>query len=202
MSDPTRQPKILGFAGHRNVPDPEGLRNIIREELSEMKDKLGGRVIGISSAAAGADLIFLRSCIDLRIPTIVVLPFSEARFAEDFEDSAEWELAEKLFGVALAKYITPGGREAPEAYQAVSRNLIEWADVFLFAWGGKPARGIGGTGETVEEAREIGLPTRIIDAGTLEAEWTIPMDSGRKARHGFKTRKDLVDFLDLRFAAD
>lgn len=202
MSDPSRQPKILGFAGHRNVPDPAALRIAIREGLLEMKDRLGGRVIAICSAAAGADLIFLRACVDIRIPMIVVLPFPEARFAEDFEDPAEWELAEKLIAVALAKYVTTGGKGVPEAYHAVSRNLIEWADAFLFAWDGKPPRGIGGTGETVEEARHLGIPTRIIDAGSLIATWTIPMDAERKARHGFENRQDLLDFLDLRFSRE
>lgn len=201
MSDTSRQPKILGFAGHRDIPDPGELRKVVRDEVSAMKEALGGRVIGISGAAAGADLVFLRACVDLRIPMIVVLPFSETRFAEDFEDPAEWDLAEKLMGVALAKYVTPGRKEAPEAYRSVSRNLIEWTDAFLFAWDGMPARGTGGTGETVDEAREVGIPTRVIDAASLDTRWAIPMDAGRQARHGFGTRKDLLDFLDLRFAA-
>ena len=201
MSETSRQPKLIAFAGHRHVPHPQGLRTAVRESLSEMKDALGGRVIAISSAAAGADLIFLRACIDLRIPMIVVIPFPEERFSEDFEDPAEWEMVEKLLGVALAKYITPGGKAAPEAYQAVSHNLLEWADAFLFAWDGKPPLGPGGTGETVQEAQDSGLPARIIEADTLVAKWSIPPDASRKARHGFGTRQDLLDFLDLRFAA-
>ncbi len=201
MSDFSRQPKVIGFAGHRNVPDRMALGEVIRRELGEMKDALGGRVIAISSAAAGADLVFLRACVDLRIPMVVVLPFPEERFSEDFEDPREWELAEKLLGVALSRHVTPGGKEAPEAYQAASRNLLEWADAFLFAWDGKPPRGVGGTGETVEDSRDAGIPTRVIDATSLEARWIVPMDAGRGARHGFETRKDLLDFLDLRFAA-
>lgn len=200
MKDFSRQPKILGFAGHRYVPDPEGLRGIVRNELAEMRERLGGRVIGVSSAAAGADLIFLRACVDLRIPVIVILPFAEEKFSKKFENPEEWKMADKLMGVALVKYVAPGAMESPQAYQAVSRNLIEWADAFLFVWDGKPARGIGGTGETVEEAKEIGIPTRIIDAETLEARWTVPLDEGRKAKHGFETRQDLLDFLDLRYA--
>ncbi len=200
MSDTTRQPKLIAFAGHRRVPHPQGLRIAIRESLSEMRDALGGRVIAISSAAAGADLIFLRTCIDLRIPAVVILPFPEERFSEDFEDPAEWEMVEKLLGVALAKYVTPGEKEAPEAYQAVSHNLLEWADAFLFAWDGNPPRGIGGTGETVREAQDTGLPARIINADTMVVKWTTPPDPTRKARHGFETRKDLLDFLDLKFA--
>ncbi len=194
-----RQPRLLGFAGHRKVPDPEALRIAIRGELLKMKELLGEGMTGISSAAAGADLLFLRSCIELRIPTIVILPFHEKRFSEDFEDAEEWALAEKLMGVSLARYVTPGGHGAPEAYRSVSRDLIDWADAFLFAWDGKPPRGVGGTGETVGEARDLGIPARVIDAVSLEVSWAVPFDFRQKARHGFGSRKELLDFLDLRF---
>jgi hypothetical protein len=188
MSDASDQPKLLGFAGHRMVTDKEALREAIRRELVAMKGLLGNRMIAISSAAAGADLIFLKSCVELRIPAIVILPFPEERFSEDFEDEEEWAMAQRLSGVALARYVAPGGKEAPEAYQIVSRLLLEWADAFIFAWNGEPQKGAGGTGETVEEARDLGIPSRVIDSRSLAA------------RHGFHSRADLLDFLDTRFA--
>lgn len=200
MSDLSRQPKIIGFAGHRTLPDREGLAASLSADLAALKSGIGGRLIAMCSAAAGADLVFLRKCVELRIPAIVLLPFPEERFAEDFDDKLEWSVAEQLTSVALAKYVAVGGLEAPAAYQAVSRNLVEWADVFLFAWDGEQARGPGGTGETVAEARDLGIPTKVIDPATLKSEWTVPLDPARKARHGFETRADLLDFLDLRFA--
>ena len=62
MSDFSRQPKVIGFAGHRNVPDRLALGEVIRRELGKMKDALGGRVIAISSAAAGAMWLPPRLC--------------------------------------------------------------------------------------------------------------------------------------------
>jgi len=200
MSDASEQPKLLGFAGHREVPDAEGLREAIRSEVEAMKELLGKRMIVISSAAAGADLLFLKTCVELRIPAMVILPFPEERFAEDFEDAEEWAMAQRLCGVALAKYIAPGGLGAPEAYQLVSRLMLEWADAFLFAWNGDAPRGVGGTGETVGEARDRGIPSRVIDATSFATRWVTPPDTGRRARHGFESRADLLDFLDARFA--
>jgi hypothetical protein len=200
MSDASEQPKLLGFAGHREVPDAEGLREAIRSEVEAMKKLLGKRMIVISSAAAGADLLFLKTCVELRIPAIVILPFPEERFAEDFEDAEEWAMAQRLCGVALAKYIAPGGLGAPEAYQLVSRLMLEWADAFLFAWNGDAPRGVGGTGETVGEAWDLGIPSRVIDATSFASRWLTPPDAGRRARHGFESRADLLDFLDARFA--
>lgn len=200
MSDVAEQPKLLGFAGHREVHDTEGLRGAIRREVVAMKELLGKRMIAICSAAAGADLLFLKTCVELRIPAIVILPFPEERFAEDFEDAEEWAMAQRLCGVALAKYIVPGGLGAPEAYQVVSRHILEWADAFLFAWNGEPSRGMGGTGETVGEARDLGIPSRVIDVTSFASSWLTPPDPGRGARHGFGLRADLLDFLDVRFA--
>lgn len=196
------QPKILGYAGHGNGSDRDVLRATLRQEVSKIQDALETKLIAISGATSGGDLVFLRTCVELRIPTIVVLPFSEHRLGDIFDDPEEWELARKLMGVCLAKYVSPGNNEAPEAYQSVSRNLIEWADAFLFVWDGEQSRALGDTGQAVQEASEIGLPTRIIDPVSFKARWTIPLDPKRSARHGFETRQELLDFLDLRFAAN
>lgn len=187
MIDPGKQPKLLGFAGHRRVQDAEGLRGAIRRELLEMRELLGGRIIAVSSAVEGADLIFLRTCVDLRIPAIVILPFTEGKFSEEFEDAKEREMAKHLTGVALARYV------APEDSHAASRHLLEWADVFLFAWDGDSQM------EAVGEARDLGIPSRIIDPTSLEARWGVPPEGARKARHGFESRAELLDFLDARY---
>lgn len=200
MNEHPPQPRLIGFAGHRRVDDRKALTTAIREELAHIREKLGPRLITLSSAAAGADLIFLRACVELRIPAIIVLPFPEERFAQDFDDTEEWGMAEKLMSVSLAKYVVAGGHEAPEAYQVVSRHLVEWADAFLFAWNGERPLGKGGTGETVEEARDLGIPARIIDTGSMTVRWTHHPDPQCVARHGFATRKELLEFLDARFA--
>jgi len=201
MTGITEQPKLLGFAGHRNVLATEGLREAIRSETLAMQSLLGERMIALCSAAAGADLLFLKTCVELRIPAIVFLPFPEERFAEDFENTEEWAMARSLCGVALARYVAPGDYQAPEAYQVVSRLLLEWADAFLFAWSGEPPKGAGGMGETVEDARDLGIPSRVIDTKSFVPRWETPHDPHRKARHGYPSRADLLDFLDTRFSA-
>lgn len=191
MNEPGSQPRLIGFAGHRNVSDREALGLAIRRELALMRETFGPRLTAFSSAAAGADLVFLRACVELRIPTIVILPFTLERFAKDFDDLGEWEMARHLMSVSLAKYVAPGENEGQQAYQVVSRHLIEWADVFLFLEQGE-------TLETVEEARDLGIPARIIDAAGLDARWSFEPDPNRRARHGFGTRKELLEFLDAR----
>lgn len=185
MKDTGGQIKLLGFVGPRVIPDHASLRKAIAVALSEMKAQLGDRITAICGAGPGADLVFLRACVEMRIPAIVIMPYPEERLAEDFPDKEEWVFARHLTGVALAKYVAPGGM--------VSRHLLDWADAFLFASDGEDSlRG---------EARDLGIPSRIIDASTLGASWDIPPDPQRSARHGFDNRADLLDFLDARFAA-
>ncbi len=165
---PLRRLWILGFAGHRTLGDPGKVAASIRHSVAHFRKQVGGDVIGRVSAAAGADLLFLEACRDEGLAYSVVLPFPEDRFREDFEDDAEWSRAKSLIDGAASVEIAPGHEGAPEAYHLASREIIDVADAMIFVWDGKPARGIGGTGETVEDARNRQLPHQIIDATSGE----------------------------------
>jgi hypothetical protein len=162
---------LVGFAGHRKVADPAALKLVIRKELEDFDADLDGEVMGIASAAAGADLLFLEACVELGIRTVVILPFGPERFRQDFDDPEEWERSERLVDAALWSEVAPGNEEAPAAYHIVARRILEVADRMLFAWDGQPARGLGGTGETVAEAEHWEIPARIIATDTLEVRW-------------------------------
>jgi hypothetical protein len=166
---PFRRVWIIGFAGHRAVADPVALKAAIVAVLREFQAGVEGELSGRASAAAGADLLFLEACRELGLGYSVVLPFGEERFREDFDDPAEWARAKVLMDGAANVEIAPGNEVAPEAYHLAAREILDVCDAMLFAWDGKPARGIGGTAESVGEARERGLPLRVIDAATLQA---------------------------------
>lgn len=193
MIDREKQPKLLGFAGHADVADAGALRIVIREELLRMREILGARMIAVSGAAAGADLIFLKNCVELRIPTVVILPSPKVHFQKHFKNAEEWKLAEGLLSVALEVYQV---LEAGEDRQLISRQMLDWADAFLFGWDAEVA---GKTGETMEDARHMGVPARVIDAGSLIGRWEIEVDQSRAARHGFADRRELLEFFDARF---
>lgn len=198
--DFSRQPKLLGFAGGCCGGDREALRLAIRGGLVEVKDLLGGRLVGLCGAVGGADFIFLRCCVELRVPVVVILPFGEEAFCGDFTDEDERGLAGHLMGVALARYVVPGGKGGQAADGVVPRILLEWADAFLFGWGGEPERGGGGAGEALYEAECLGIPALVVEAGGAGGCWRVEADVSREARHGFETRKELLEFFDARFA--
>ena len=49
--------------------------------LLEWIDKVPGVVYGVTSAAAGADLLFAETCLELHLPIRVFLPFPRSNFA-------------------------------------------------------------------------------------------------------------------------
>lgn len=200
MNDAAKQPKLLGFAGQRDVIDSEHLRAVTRSEVIAMRDLLGKRMIAITSAAPGADGIFLKTCVELRIPVIVFLPFPEEQFADVFKDAEEWAMTRRLCSVALARYVVSGENLASDSSHLVTQQLLEWADAFLFASRGELQEGASYTAEAVKEARDLGIPSRMIDVVSYTAKWETPPDPRRKAKHGFDTRADLLDFLDARFS--
>lgn len=162
---------FVGFAGHRRVEDPAAAKRSIKRELERLKEGSDGELAGIASAAAGADLLFLEACGELELKTVVILPFGKERFREDFDDPAEWRRACDRMDAAWWLETAPGGEDAPEAYHVVAREVLEVADRMIFLWDGQPARGLGGTAESIAEAKEHGIPSRVINANTLEADW-------------------------------
>ncbi len=166
---------FIGFAGHRAVPDPVAAKAAIRRELDLITTTVHGEPIGIASAAAGADLLFLDACQEAGLRTVVVLPFSKERFAADFDDPEEWQHACRCMDAAWWLEVSPGGEDAPAAYHVTAREVLEISDRMLFLWNGQPARGLGGTAESVNEARDRGIASRVIDATTLQAVWDGPV---------------------------
>lgn len=171
--------KLLGFAAVADVTDPSAFAAAIRSELEAARDLLGANMIVLSGAGTESDLIFLRTCIELRIPTIVLLCSDET-----FDHVEKSKLLENLLSVSLAKY--------PLASSAQASPILEWADVLLCAC-------CDDEDEILADAIALGIPTRKLHSHSHEANWTHPPHPSNPARHGFPTRRELLEFLDKRF---
>jgi len=159
----------IGFSGHRKLEDEAKCRALICEFLSDRKAKVPGIVYGISSAAAGADLLFCECCISLDIPLRILLPSSRQDFKGDFEP-ADWARAEALFAQAISVEETSDGALKSEKYYECGIRTIQESQVLLALWDGEPARGLGGTEQMVTFARKIGRPTFWINTDTGATE--------------------------------
>lgn len=181
MSPPIRQPRLLAFSAVPELLLAANLQETIRAEMQGMKQLLGEGLIAVSPAASPAELLFFKACVDLRIP-VIVLASSDGPQPADTRHQA---LSKALLSVALARYTTPVTHTRP-----ISTYLLEWADVLLLT-DSAPSSGV-----ILEDALAIGIPTRTLSP----ALWRIPFAPDTSARHGFDSRRDLLDFLDLRFA--
>lgn len=166
-----RLPAVLaiGFTGHRKLPDEERSREVICRFLREQKTANPGIVYGVSSAAAGGDLLFAESCLELDIPLRILLPMPQERFRNDF-DASGWARAELVLSRAISVEVTADHEKRAEGYYECGIETVQQSQLLMALWDGREARGMGGTAEIVGFARAIGRPVIRFDSASGEKE--------------------------------
>ena len=191
-------PQVVLFSGHMiDRPDrpeprfPPQLEGAVYASIRGWLERHNG-LIGVSSAACGADLLFLEALESLGGESHVVLPYD----AEDFlADSVEvpgvegWrprfekQLAEARVVCASSSRPLHGGVAFDYANQLVHglgllrARELETGLVALAAWDGREGDGLGGTASAVRQWQRHGLAVhrvplddaRALAAGTLDA---------------------------------
>ena len=152
---------VIGFSGHRKLPDPAVAAAGIRGAIDRLA-ATHGPLASVSSAAAGGDTLFVEEVARRNFPYLLVLPFARSRFQQDFEP-ADWQRILPFIEKA-ARVEEVAGEESPEgAYMETGIQTVDRADVMIVIWNEKPSAGFGGTGDVVAYARELGKPLLIID---------------------------------------
>lgn len=153
---------VVGFSGHRQLADAAGVEKSIAGVLEELRREAPGEWIALSSAAAGADLIFVRTALQQGLGWEASLPLPLVDFERDFPPQ-EWLEVKALLAKAehLEIAAEPGSRE--EAYLSGGFEIVNRCDVLLVVWDGQPARGKGGTADVVAYARAMGRPIVILN---------------------------------------
>jgi len=157
----------IGFSGHMKLSNEGLCRELIVKVLSEWKAKLPGGISGVSSLAAGGDLLFAEACFELGIPLRVLLPMSSAQFSDDFEP-ATWKRAENALEQAVSFEVIGGGLDRPHCYYECGLETILQSGLLVVLWNGLPAQGIGGTGEMAQCCKNLGTPVIWIHSETGE----------------------------------
>ena len=154
-----RLPEVLalGFTGHRKLDDEGQCRQWIYAYLEQRKAADRWTVCGVSSVAAGADLLFAESCIALGIPLRVLLPLAREEFRKDF-DEATWARAEEAMRSAVSVEVVGSDEGRDERYYECGLETVQQSQMLLAVWNGQPALGQGGTAEIVAFAQQMGRP--------------------------------------------
>jgi len=142
----------VGITGHQQFDDLSVLpwiEETIREKLGSCSE-----LCGLSSLAKGADQLFAGVLLELGGRLEAVLPFGdyEATF-EKPEDLARFrELLARCSAVTTLEFA--GSNE--QSYFVAGQYVADNSQLLIAVWNGRPAAGLGGTGDIVSYARRVG----------------------------------------------
>lgn len=148
----------IGITGHSKLTPTSVplVANALRVDLAQ-RDK---PLVGVSCLARGADQLFARAVLEVGGDLAVVLPSADYRDRKvKPENRDEFE---NLFGQAADVRVLPYETADRDAYAAAGDAVLADVDVLVAVWDGAPPDGKGGTGDTVHQAWERGLPVTII----------------------------------------
>jgi hypothetical protein len=155
---------VIGFSGHRKLADPKAVADGIRNALERLADH-HGPLAAVSSAASGADTLFVEEVARRNLPYLLILPFSKSRFQQDFSPN-EWQRVLPLIEKATHVEEVSGEESKEGAYMETGILTADRADAMIAVWDGKSAAGFGGTGDVVDYIRDLGKPLIIVDPAT------------------------------------
>ena len=169
---------VVGFSGSRRLEQSDFVRAELRRALQNLQELAAGQLVAISSAAIGADLLFIQETASLGIPWLAVLPFpADAFFNEkDFPDASERRAARQRVDQAVDCEIVRIPRDAEEATNSTWRHgafadagfrCVDECDVFIAVLHGTNEPGKpGGTRGVIDYARARKRPLLLIDSAT------------------------------------
>lgn len=155
----------IGFTGHRQLADEPKCRAAILKVLEDWRAKVPGVIYGVSSTAAGGDLLFAEICIEMKLPLRIFLPFPKEKFRDDF-DEPTWERAERVMANAVSVEIKGASQESTDSYYECSIETVQQCELLIALWDGQHGRGMGGTADAVKFAMEQGRPVVWINSAS------------------------------------
>jgi hypothetical protein len=151
----------VGFSGHQTLSAPT--RALVRSDLARALAAMG-RVLAMTSLAAGSDQIFAECALAAGGDLTVIVPCDG--YEATFENTADLARYQELLNSAADVVTMPFPAPSEEAYWAAGRHVVDAADILIAVWDGRPAGGLGGTADVVRYAEDAGREVlRIWPAG-------------------------------------
>jgi hypothetical protein len=139
----------IGITGHQ---ERHGIDwNWVEATLEIEICKVSNVRAAMSSLAKGADQIFARVAISLGIPVIAVVPVSD--YSRFFEGQARIEY-DWLLSKSLIQDLQWKGEDQLGFFSA-GKFIVENSDVVFAVWDQQRSRGLGGTADIVDYARQL-----------------------------------------------
>jgi hypothetical protein len=159
----------IGFAGDSSLADEGVCRRAIDRFLTEQQAIANRILYGVSSLAAGGELIFAESCIALGVPLRLLLPSVRDRFLSDSNDPARGRF-ERVIDSAMSVEIAGGEAASDEGRYERGVQTVQLCQGLLAVWNGRPPQNLGDTGEIVAFAGQMRRPVTWIHSKTGVAQ--------------------------------
>src|SRR5437667_11562037 len=148
---------VIGFTGHRNLNNSAAAAQGVRAAVERLAAAYAP-LAAISSAAKGADTLFVEEVVRRNLPLLLVLPFHAARFEKDFQPS-EWQRVLPILQNALqVEEICEVSGDDNESYMECGMPHVDREDVMLPVSERTRASGRGGTGDVSAYERGLDKP--------------------------------------------
>lgn len=111
---------------------------------------------GLTSLAVGADQLFAKQLFESKIPYLAVIPCE--RYERTFKSQQAIRDFQELLNNASEVETLPFGEPTETAFFAAGKFIVEKCDTLVAVWNGLAAKGLGGTGDIVSYAKQLGVP--------------------------------------------
>jgi hypothetical protein len=159
----------VGVTGHRYQIRDEVYETLFSAFSQLLKEKHWKVLSVISSLADGTDRTVAQHMMQrYGADLIVPLPFEEEIYRKDFSIESQKEF-DTLMNEAIIYFevasLKTDSRES--GYLQAGKAVVDYCDILLAVWDGKPARGVGGTGDIVMYADKLNKLILYIEPKTM-----------------------------------
>jgi hypothetical protein len=157
----------IGITGHQRL-DNESAWLWVREALTDAIATSSRPFAGLTSLAIGADQLFATLVLELGGALEVVVPFPSYR--DRFEHEADLRQYDYLLSRAAHVEVLAPCSTDQEGYLAAGKRVVDRSDEMFAVWNGQPAADVGGTGDIVQYALDMGRPLTVFDPVSRSAD--------------------------------
>jgi hypothetical protein len=144
--------KKIGITGHQQIDEPSHWQ-WVGEEIVRIIERFSSPITGISSLATGADQLFAKIILEHGSSLVAIIPFDtyEHEFSEE-RDRLEYK---RLLSKASKVEVLHKKKTDEASFLQAGYRVVNLSDILIAVWDGKPAAGLGGTGDIVEYAKKL-----------------------------------------------
>jgi hypothetical protein len=151
---------MVGMTGHQGLPTPTA--ELVTAALRDTLRVYTPNLVGVTMLGPGADQLFARVVLELGGTLYVVQPTTSMQYRDGFEDEAARRGYDELYGQASHVQVLEHTESTEQAHMDGGKVVVDCSSVLVAVWDGQPSRGLGGTADVVDYARQRGVPVEVI----------------------------------------